>query len=160
MTLQRLRPYLKFIMFADDTNVFLSHKSIDKLFEIMNTELLKIAGWFNTNKLSLNSTQTNYILFRSARKIATGKSLYINNSLLSQISSTKFLGVVIDQHLTWKDHISLMTNKISKNIDVIARIRHLLPTTILISLYYTLIFPYLISYCNIVWGASYKSHFH
>lgn len=101
-------------MFADDTNVFLSHKSIDKLFEIMNTELLKIAAWFNTNKLSLNSTKTNYILFRSARKIATGKSLYINNSLLSQISSTKFLGVVIDQHLTWKDHISLITKKIQK----------------------------------------------
>src|SRR6218665_552715 len=42
---------------------------------------------------------------------------------------------------------------------VIARIRHLLPTTILMGLYYTLIFPY-ISYCNIVWGASYKSHLH
>jgi len=58
-------------MFADDTNVFLSHKSIHTLFEIMNTELSKIAAWFNTNKLSMNSTKTNYILFRSARKIAT-----------------------------------------------------------------------------------------
>ena len=103
-------------MFADDTNIFLSHKSQDKLFEIMNTELLKIAARFNTNKLYvyLNSTKTNYILFRSARKIATGKSLYINNSLLSQISSTKCLGVVIDQPLTWKDQISLITKKIKK----------------------------------------------
>ena len=63
-------------MFADDTNVFLSHKLISTLFEIMNTELSKIADWFNTNKLSLNSTKTNYILFRSARKIAIGKSIY------------------------------------------------------------------------------------
>ena len=54
------QPLLKFIMFADDTNVFLSHKSIYTLFEIMNTELSKIAAWFNTNKLSLNSTKTNY----------------------------------------------------------------------------------------------------
>src|SRR6218665_51956 len=69
------------------------------------------------------------------------------------------MGVVIDQHLTWEDHISLITKKNSKNIGVIARIRHLLPTIILISLYYTMIFPYL-SYCNIVWGASYKSHLH
>ena len=78
----------------------------------MNTELSKIAAWFNTNKLSPNSTKTNFILFRSARKIATEKSLYLNNSLLSQISSTKFWGVVSDQHLSWRDHISLITEKV------------------------------------------------
>jgi len=51
---------LKFILFADETNAFLSHNSLDKLFEIMNAELQKIAEWFNVNKLSLNSDKTNY----------------------------------------------------------------------------------------------------
>jgi len=56
---------LKFILFADDTNAFVSHNSLDALFEIINTELKEIAEWFNVNKLSLNSDKINYILFRS-----------------------------------------------------------------------------------------------
>jgi len=59
---------LKLIMFADNTNAFLSHNSLKTLFDIMNTELEKIVDWFNINKLSLNSDKTNYMLFRSPRK--------------------------------------------------------------------------------------------
>src|SRR6218665_180172 len=56
---------LKLIMSADDTNASLSHNSLETLFDIMNTELVKIVDWFNSNKLSLNPYKTNYILFRS-----------------------------------------------------------------------------------------------
>jgi len=52
--LSLISPSLKFILFADDTNVFLSHKSLDKLFELMNAELMNTSEWFNLNKLSLN----------------------------------------------------------------------------------------------------------
>jgi len=55
-------------MVADDTNAFLSHNSLETLFDIMNTELEKIVDWFNINKLSLNPDKTNYILIRSPRK--------------------------------------------------------------------------------------------
>src|SRR6218665_3067989 len=51
----------------------------------------------------------------------------------------------------------LVTKKVSKNIDVIARIKHCVAHKILLSLYYTLIFPYF-SYCNIIWGSNYKTH--
>src|SRR6218665_2274397 len=61
----RVSNKLKLIMFADDTNAFLSHNSLDVLFDIMNSELFKIVEWFNINKLSLNSDKTNYILFRT-----------------------------------------------------------------------------------------------
>ena len=69
------------------------------------------------------------------------------------------MGVIIDQHLTWHEHITLITKKISKNLGVLARIRHNIPFQSLISLYYTLIYPYL-SYCNIVWGHNFKSYLH
>src|SRR6218665_3639875 len=52
------------------------------------------------------------------------------------------------------DHITLITNKILKNLGIISRIKHCLPFHVLLNLYYTLIFPYL-SYCNIVWGSNY-----
>src|SRR6218665_2375474 len=148
---------LKFILFADDTNVILSHRSITKLFEIMNYELLKVADWFNVNKLVLNSGKTNYILFHSVRKKASSNAILINNKPLKQLESIKLLGVIIDSHLSWKDHITLITNKISKKLGIISRIKHYLPFHVLLNLYYTLIFPYL-SYCNIVWGSNYPSY--
>jgi len=55
------------------------------------------------------------------------------------------------------DHITLITNKILKNLGIISRIKHCLPFHVLLNLYYTLIFPYL-SYCNIVWGSNYPSY--
>src|SRR6218665_4016712 len=87
----------------------------------------------------------------------SNNTLYINNTPLVQTHSSKILGVLIDSHLTWKDHIMLVTKKVSKNIGVIARIKHCLPHKILLSHYYTLIFPYF-SYCNIIWGSNYKTH--
>ena len=57
--------FLDFIMFADDTNIFFKAKTLEALYEIVNTELTKISKWFTLNKLSLNMKQTNYILFRN-----------------------------------------------------------------------------------------------
>src|SRR6218665_2160165 len=96
---------LFFILFADDTNVFFSHKSLDTLFQIVNTELELVAEWFSDNRLTVNLDKTNYILFKSHRK--TGSShghhkICINSISLSRVSSTRFLGVYVDQHLDWK----------------------------------------------------------
>ena len=125
----------------------------------MNIELIKVAEWFNANKLSLNLEKTNFILFSSARKTALRKALFLNGILLTQTQSTKFLGVIIDQHLKLARTYNLNYEKMSKNLGVLARIRHNVPFQSLISLYYTLIYPYL-SYCNIVWGHNFKSYLH
>ena len=55
---------LDFIMFADDTHIFFKAKTLEALYQIVNTELTKISKWFKLNKLSLNINKTNYILFR------------------------------------------------------------------------------------------------
>ena len=56
---------LFFLLFADDTNIFSSHSSIETLINHTNTELEKVAEWFRTNKLTLNLDKTNYIIFRA-----------------------------------------------------------------------------------------------
>ena len=56
------------IMFADDTNLFISDSNIENLFETMNEELRKVANWFKANKLSLNISKTKYSLFHSSKK--------------------------------------------------------------------------------------------
>ena len=82
--------------------------------EFINLELENINEWFIANKLSLNLDKTNYILFKSHRKSPPKEKLdiIINNTPLTQVGSSRFLGVNIDQHLTWKDHINEITKKI------------------------------------------------
>ena len=61
--------------------------------------------------------------------------------------------------MTWKEHIAYIASKIAKNIGVIARTAYILPSSIRIKLYYSLVYPYL-SYCNIVWGSTYVTKLH
>src|ERR1043165_1920485 len=148
-----------YILFADDTNVFISDKSVESLFERANHELTTISSWFRANKLSLNIDKTKFILFRSRRKLlpAYNYRLTIDGQQIMQTESCKFLGVYLDQNLTWKEHITQISKKLAKNISILSRIRHCLSKNTLQSLYYSLIFPYL-SYCNICWAANYTSY--
>jgi len=152
---------LYFILFADDTNVFYSHSSLETLFQIVNEELTLAANWFCANKLTLNLDKTNYILFKSHRKPCPSQYpiLSINGTPLSRVESTKFLGVYVDQHLTWKDHIKCISSKIAKNTGIIARTAYLLPPSVRIKLYYTLVYPYL-AYCNLIWASTYTTRLH
>ena len=147
-----------FILFADDSNVFFTDKSIDVLQQKVNKELEVISNWFKANKLSLNLDKTCYILFRGHRKPAPQQAMeiMIDNREIVQTECTKFLGVYVDRHLQWNEHITHVSKKLAKNISVLSRIKHYLTKPVLRQLYYTLFFPYL-SYCNICWGSNYSS---
>jgi len=129
------------------------------LYTRTGNELESLSEWFKANKLSLNLSKTNYIIFRSKKKIlpVLYSSIKIDNKEISQVTTTKFLGVYVDEHLTFNDHVSIIAKKVAKNIGIISRIRHVLQRPILVNLYNTLILPYL-SYCNIVWASNYHSH--
>ena len=150
---------LFFILFADDTNVFYSHKSLHSLFETVNAELTLAADWFCANKLTLNLEKTNFIIFKSHRKsgpLDNQMSLNINDVPITQVNSTKFLGVYVDQHMTWKEHIHNIAIKIAKNVGILARTSYLLPQPIRMKLYYSLVYPYL-TYCNLIWASTYDT---
>ena len=150
---------LKFVMFADDTNVFVSHKSIKHIEKILNSELQNLVTWFKANKVSLNIEKTNFILFQRKAEMFPTKNidLYMDNFKINQIQYAKFLGVTVDSKLTWKNHIAEIESKISKNIGVISRASKFLKTKELQTLYCSLILPYL--YCGVVlWGNNYQSN--
>lgn len=150
---------LQFVMFADDTNVFLASNSHIELIDMLNGELKKVDRWFKANKLSLNLKKTNYILFDSNRRnVATNHDYLINidGLIINRVESTKFLGVHLDEQLSWKQHIADISHKLAKNIGIISRIRHFLSKKILLSLYYSLIHPYL-TYCNLIWASTYPT---
>ena len=64
------------------------------------------------------------------------------------------MGLHVDQYFTWKNHIEIIASKIAKNIGVISRISYLIPTNTRLTLYYSLIYPY-IAYCNMIWASNY-----
>ena len=92
-------------------------------------------------------------------KNKTHPNVYINidGESISENSKTKFLGVIIDNKLCWKDHILYISGKIGRGIGVILKARKYLMKDSLVTLYYSFVYPYLI-YCNHVWGLACKTY--
>ena len=145
------------IMFADDTNLFYSHSNIKTLFKTVNEELQKLSSWFQANRLSLNIIKTKYTFFHRLSQndniplVLPGLS--INGTDIKRESSIKFLGVLLDENLTWKNHIHAIENKISKNIGILFKAKFILNQKCLKSIYFSFIHCYL-NYANIAWAST------
>ena len=148
------------IMFADDTNLFVSAKDIKQLFQTMTKELITIQNWFNANKLSLNVSKTKYSFFHSlfsADNIPLRlPELKIGNTVIKREENMKFLGVLLDENLTWRPHIKCIESKISKNLGILYKARYLLNSACTKQLYFSFIHSYL-NYGNIAWGSTNKT---
>ena len=104
------------------------------------------------NKLTLNLTKTEFMLVASRRKLSTFPeipSFSINHHPVKQVSSTKSLGVYIEQNMNWECHIQNICKKIASTFGAIKRIRHLIPFNILINVYDSLVQPHF-NYCSVV----------
>ena len=147
-------------MFADDTNLFISQKNIDTLFAIMNVELQIVSTWIKSNKLSLNVDKTKWSLFHplSKRKFLpqTLPNLLIEDIHIKREHVTKFLGVFIDENLSWKQHIEILSSKISKSIGIVYKPRDVLSKQPVKQLYFSFIQTY-VSYANITRASTSKS---
>ena len=112
--------------------------------------------WFCINKLSLNIDKTNYMIFTNKHG-SMDIQLNINNINIQRVYYTKFLGVFIDHKLTWKEHISKVCGKVSRCTALLNKVKNVLSSHSLYTLYNSLIVPYL-TYCVEVWGNTYKSN--
>jgi hypothetical protein len=137
----------EFILFADDTNLFYSHDNLSSLMGLINSELCKLTEWFQSNKLSINTTKSNYIVFKPRQKRQKfDLKLEINNNEINKaVKEVCFLGVMLDENLSWKAHISHVAHKISKSIGIIYRSSFYLFKSASRILYFALVYPYLIS---------------
>jgi len=103
----------------------------------------------------LNISKTNCIVFTGLRKKydvnCIANKITFNGHIIKQTHSTKFLGVYIDQHLNWLDHVHQVENKISKTCGILSKLKYKLPKSILLAIYNSLILPYL-HYCTLIWA--------
>ena len=112
----------------------------------------------DTPLLSLNIKKTNFTLFHPPqKKLNDSIVLCLNGKTLGQIKSTKYLGVLMDCHLNWKDHVHNICKKLTRSIGIISKLRHFINIKTLVQLYYTLIYPFL-TYSCMVWGNTYTSN--
>ena len=148
---------LRFILFADDTNIFLQDQNLNNLCTTMNRELTHVATWMKSNKLTLNVSKTHYMLSHSNMTQPPRINIKINNSSIQEVQEAKFLGVIIDNKLRWKTHIQDIKCKVSKITGIVYRIRNLCDEPCLKRIYLTLAYPYLL-YCSSVWGGAYKTY--
>ena len=128
----------QFYLFADDKNILYADKNLNFLETVVNKELMLVCEWLNSNKLTLNLSKTNYVIFRPYQKKQSHQvSLKVfdnNTNDFIEIESkefVKYLGVIIDSNLMWKYHIDNIAYKISKAIGIIARLRHFVPLSTL-----------------------------
>ena len=145
------------ILFADDTNLFFSGSDPKELESEINTELDHISTWLRVNKLSLNVQKTHFVVFSRKKNYKCDVTLRVENQVIEEVPETKFLGVIIDNKLTWKSHIQNTVKKISKGVGIIIKARHYLNKNALITLYHSFIFQYM-TYCNHIWGCSAASN--
>ena len=98
------------------------------LLHTLNTELHHVAEWIKCNKLSLNLDKTNFMLFSNSLRNLPGH-IILDGSTLKRVQSSKFLGVTIDEDLSWKPHVNNECNTVSRNIGMINKLKTLFSTT-------------------------------
>ena len=105
------------LLFADDTSLFHSHACFNTLIQEVHIQLHKFSTWFNTNKLSLNTKKTHFIIFTpNGKKYNISEAeININVCKIKHMKCTNFLGKTIDEHLYWNVHIDNLSNKIARN---------------------------------------------
>ncbi len=125
------------ILFADDTTIYVTHKNTRVLVDSMKHDLSILTDWFKANKLTLNLGKTSFILFRTKNMPEVQISLNVGDTAIHQETVTKFLGVHIDQFLSWDTHAKYVANRTAKNLYMLRNIQNLVPSWTLRNLYYS-----------------------
>ena len=141
-------------MYVDDTNLTKHITSLGDVKEELIPEFEKVILWLKANKLSLNTLKTEFMFFGSSKHLKDTTNLIalrVGDKLIRRTKKVKYIGVILYEQLTWRDHTDYISTKIKRNIGAIKRIRNSLPKDYLEMLYKTIVEPHF-RYCNTVWG--------
>lgn len=147
---------LKFLLFADDTTIFIQGHDLEDITDTLNTELINVSNWIMSNKLTLNINKTKFMISSPLTTQPVHTSIKINNFALNVVTDFKFLGITIDNKLKWKQHIDMVKSKVALLTGVIYRLRDCLNQNSLRQIYLSLIYPHLL-YCCAIWGGAYNT---
>nr|CAI5825776.1 unnamed protein product [Callosobruchus analis] len=153
--LDKLDVSANFTIYADDTSVIISHKDDELLQHKCNDVLSKVNSWFIENGLFLNASKTSVLRFHNKQKTCPPVSLSVNNELIEscKFDVAKFLGLYLDENLSWKIHCESIIAKITSAAYLFNNLRHVLSSGQLLILYYAQVESRL-RYAICFWGTS------
>ena len=122
----------------------------------INNKLAKVYDWLAVNKLSLNVKKTKYIIFHAINKRIEGvvPDLTINGIPLERVQTFNFLGLLLNENMSWKPHIDFLSNKLAKCAGVLNKLKRFLPIHILRTLYFSMAQSRMV-YGILTWGFDY-----
>ena len=144
-------------LFADDTTLIFENNNKNDLITSCNTGINIFYMWCCANRLSVNISKTKVMLYSNTLFPSDISEIYINNTIIEYASNVRFLGLIIDDKLKFKNHIDLIAEKISKNAGVLYKLSQIVPHQTLISVYRSFVECYL-NYCTIIFGNAYQCH--
>ena len=139
--------------YADDTTIVCHAKTNTELEAKMNTCLSQVHQWYNENQLLVNSTKSSFMVLGTHKSVLKSSNINIlfDRQPLTHCSTNKLLGIMIDEHINFHDHIQYLKSKVSSKIGLIHRLRSTLPLSSLKTIYLSTIQP-IFDYCITVWG--------
>ena len=147
--LQKNQSFIKINRSADDNNLLYGNKNPSVISDVINSELKLVTDWLRANKLSLNKSTTKLILFRPINKLnLTLSNIWLNEHLLTLAQSVKYLGIEIDETLSWSNQTDVLAKKLSRTNGILSKLRSDIPTETLTSI---CLFQSYILYGSTIW---------
>ena len=146
----------KFVLYADDANIIVTGKSVEDVLSKMNEFCPALVNWVDTNSLALNLKKTCYMIFRPNRNPLPDINLEIAGTKIERKTEARFLGVIMDEKLSWSSHITMMKTKMMRYVGIMHKIKRKLPLATRLQIYQSFVQSHL-NYCSLVWGFASKS---
>ena len=129
-------------LFADDTTIFFHRNNINEINSTGKNIMIQLTTWFNANKLTLNADKSSFTIFKSSRKTIPNQpdNIEFHDQQIKRTSHIKFLGVILDENLTWNLHINELCSKLKRLFHIFYNIRNVLSKDNIKTIYYTLIY--------------------
>ena len=140
-------------LFADDTVIYYAHKNINQARDAIQHDLQNIEKWMDMNKLTINIKKTQYMIISSHHRKFDNIDIRVNNLAITRTKAYKYLGVKLDQHLKYSQHIETLAATVKNKIRTIIRISHFMPKGTILMLYKALIIPHF-DYASCIWGSA------
>ena len=138
--------------FADDTNFLYSSKSLKKIQKFINLDLRFLCNWLKANKISLNASKTEMLIFRDPnRKIDFDLKIKIDGKRVTPSKYVKYLGIYLDNFLSWHQQEQDMRSRLSRAAGMLCKVRNYVDFDTL-KMVYSGIFSSILGYGSLIWG--------
>ena len=140
-------------LYADDTNVSTADELLQRAHENLNADMVILEKWLDANRLSPNLVKTEYMIIAPTPKLKSlnySPLIKLAGKRLKRVEKSDYLGLIIDENLSWEKYVLTLIKKISSAVAAIKNV-NFIPRKTLVTLYQSLVESHL-RYCNTVWG--------